>query len=178
MSRYSSEYFEGYGITDEVIALLEIHGFENSSWHNDICPSFEKGVFRIWLDLSDSAWMHRNDTEDKSYNLVDVTYSPYNEETEHLWEVDDWAEECKDLSTAIRFVNDKLKELQKKRHWYTVDCTIDVLSMGEIDPESQLAKSRALESVRSMDAEELKKKVIESLQDADAYLSDFVASCN
>ena len=51
--------------TDELdfIAWLLAHGFEDTSWHNDACPSFERDNLRIYLDypkdqsdMGDAEW--------------------------------------------------------------------------------------------------------------------------
>ena len=36
-----------------VDALPDLSGFEDTSWHNDTCPSFRRGNFLTWVDWPD-----------------------------------------------------------------------------------------------------------------------------
>jgi hypothetical protein len=33
--------------------LPDLTGFEDTSWHNDACPSFRKGNYLVWIDWPD-----------------------------------------------------------------------------------------------------------------------------
>ncbi len=50
------------GYCEHIEKYLEQHGFEDSSWHNDISPSFERPIgdgsdlaYRLWIDQLDIA---------------------------------------------------------------------------------------------------------------------------
>jgi len=51
MSEFRTE-FPDYPAED-MPAMPE--GFEDTSWHNDVCPSFSSSHFTIWIDYRDPA---------------------------------------------------------------------------------------------------------------------------
>ena len=53
---------------DFVLDVTLPDGWEDTSWHNDSCPSFEFGKFRLWIDYADCD--HREIESGKRFMLV------------------------------------------------------------------------------------------------------------
>ena len=62
---HTTEFGPEFAIETQVLHALEASGFEDDSWHNDICPSFVRActfhdrpdgtVVKIWVDAADPA---------------------------------------------------------------------------------------------------------------------------
>ena len=61
---------------------LAAHGFEDTSWHNDACPSFTCDVFVLWVDFKDPD--ERERPEQPRYAITD--------EDREVLATDDWAD--------------------------------------------------------------------------------------
>ena len=67
---FSSE-FEGFKMMPEVSLFLKKEGFEDTSWHNDEMPSFEKqfdngNYLRLWVTDGSKRWK----SEFKRFQLI------------------------------------------------------------------------------------------------------------
>lgn len=66
-----------------------LDGFEDSSWANDVCPSFTCDVFVLWIDYAERAKREFPDWARFTMTCEGATYL----------ETDDWAD-------VLAFVND------------------------------------------------------------------------
>ncbi len=56
--RCRSEFPKEYDVPPDLLNLLLASGWEDSSWHNDVCPSFFHAKRRVvlWCDAEDSSY--------------------------------------------------------------------------------------------------------------------------
>lgn len=79
-----------------VDALPDLTGFEDTSWHNDTCPSFKRGQFLTWVDWPDPR--EREDFDGCRFIVCRLDEEGCLTEDATALETDDWAE-------VLSFVN-------------------------------------------------------------------------
>jgi hypothetical protein len=91
MTRYQSEFFN----YDDVLSIPA--GWIDTSWHNDICPSFEKTfgdvTFRLWCDYAN---VEKREVGGKRFTVT--KYLKQDDEFEFVGE-------SEELEEALNFVN-------------------------------------------------------------------------
>ena len=73
-----------------VDALPDLSGFEDTSWHNDTCPSFRRGNFLTWVDWPDPR--EREDFEGCRFIVCRLDAEGCLDDESTLLETDDWTE--------------------------------------------------------------------------------------
>jgi len=77
-------------------ALPDLTGFEDTSWHNDTCPSFRKGQFLVWVDWPCRCC--REDTDGYRFVVCRLDEEECPVDGPVALETEDWAE-------VLSFVN-------------------------------------------------------------------------
>lgn len=71
---------------DFVLDVQLPEGFEDTSWHNNICPSFKRGDVEIFVDYADTALRELPDSPRFSVQRFDAKADAY----EDVIQTDDW----------------------------------------------------------------------------------------
>jgi len=79
-----------------VDALPDLTGFEDTSWHNDTCPSFKRGQLLTWIDWPDPR--EREDFDGCRFIVCRLDDEGCLTEGAAALETDDWSE-------VLAFVN-------------------------------------------------------------------------
>ena len=92
-----TNYMHEFPRFDDTLPTLE--GFEDSSWHNDACPSITKDLgketyLQIYIDYKDKAQGDFYDVEDEDFSRYQVRLDKPNEwmSSKFLFASNDWAE--------------------------------------------------------------------------------------
>lgn len=75
--------FPSFEIPNELLNFLEENGWEDVSYHNEPCPSFEKNLHLLWVEYQDPN--HREGFK-RQFN---ITLDPYEKKDGVLFETDD-----------------------------------------------------------------------------------------
>ena len=67
-------------------------GFEDNSWHNDVCPCFIKGRFCLWIAEGDKAKREYPEAPRYSLELLDEDGQHDDKAEAWLLTTDDWSE--------------------------------------------------------------------------------------
>lgn len=78
--------FPDYPFNDLPLEVLT--DFQDTSWHNDTCPSFRKGNVIVWVDWPDPR--EREDFEGHRFIVCRLDNDGCLTEEEPLLETDDW----------------------------------------------------------------------------------------